>query len=264
MSVIRESVALVLKSEMSIDLPLKCESAKKVGAKYLPENGSLDEWPELLELGFLLLHEKEMSEDRLAGVLILSEWLVRPGHLREELRWAQLLAGIEGAFSSGALADWNTVDWTCTKVLAPLVEMSESPSRCASALLSWQHANTLWQRRASHVFAAVGLARKGDTVFPGFVALLHDNLSGCLKAGPQERFVQTGVGWVVRELHLADPKTVARFLAAHLSLMTTEALNSSLQKMEKAIKTNGNGSIGNVKSPKNRKNKKDYYGSSLC
>jgi|SRR5215211_7881791 len=84
-------------------------------------------------------------------------------------------------------------------VLGPLVEQQGEP--CAQAIAAWRGANTVWQRRAS-VVAFANLASKGDQTFPGFTEMVLNNCSHLL--GSQERFAQTGVGWVLREHSRSD------------------------------------------------------------
>ena len=139
----------------------------------------------------LMLLEEDYTEDKLAGTLFLQEILLPAGALdcRSDLsRFARL-------FDEGYIRDWNVCDWFCVKVLGPLVE--QQGGACARAISEWREANSVWRRRAS-VVAFVNLASKGDRNFPGFTEMVLDNCSHLL--GSQERFVQTGVGWVLREL----------------------------------------------------------------
>jgi len=85
-------------------------------------------------------------------------------------------------------------------------------------------ARGLEQRRAS-VVAFANLARKGDQNFPGFTEMVLDNCSHLL--GSQERFVQTGVGWVLRELGRSDQDRVIGFVEANLERFSREALKNA-------------------------------------
>jgi hypothetical protein len=46
-----------------------------------------------------------------------------------------------------------------------------------------------------------------------------------------ERFAQTGTGWVLRELSLAEPERVVEFIAQHAGPFSTEALRSATAKL---------------------------------
>ncbi len=139
----------------------------------------------------LMLLEEDYTEDKLAGVLFLQEILLPTG----ALDWRTDLPRFARLFVEGYIRDWNVCDWFCVKVLGPLVE--QQGKACARAISEWREANSVWQRRASVVTFA-NLAKKGDRNFPGFTGMVLDNCSHLL--GSQERFAQTGVGWILREL----------------------------------------------------------------
>ena len=87
----------------------------------------------------------------------------------------------------------------------------------------------MWRRRAS-VVAFVNLAKKGDRNFPGFTAMVLDNCSRLL--GSQERFAQTGVGWVLRELGRADEDRLISFVEANLDRFSREALKNATRYIQ--------------------------------
>ncbi len=166
----------------------------------------------------LMLLEEDYTEDALAGTLFLQEILLPAGALdcRSDLpRFARL-------FDEGHIRDWSLCDWFCVKVLGPLVE--QQGEACARAISAWREANSVWQRRAS-VAAFVNVASEGDRNFPGFTEMVLDNCSHLL--GSQERFVQTGVGWVLRELSRFDEGPVIGFVEAHLDRFSREGLKNA-------------------------------------
>jgi 3-methyladenine DNA glycosylase AlkD len=166
----------------------------------------------------LMLLEEDYTEDALAGTLFLQEILLPAGALecRSDLsRFARL-------FDEGHIRDWSLCDWFCVKVLGPLVE--QQGEACARAISAWREANSIWQRRAS-VAAFVNVASKGDRNFPGFTEMVLDNCSHLL--GSQERFVQTGVGWVLRELSRSEEGRVIGFVEANLDRFSRESLKNA-------------------------------------
>jgi len=165
----------------------------------------------------------DLAEDKLAGILLLQEILIPDG----AVRWEHDLARFAGCFDDGSIADWSSCDWFCVKVLGPLVVAGGRP--CAEAITSWGDAPGLWRRRASCV-AFANLAAAGDDNFPGFTDLVLDACS-CLVAD-EERFAQTGVGWVVREISRADPERAIGFVANHAGLMSAEGLRYATAKLE--------------------------------
>src|SRR5689334_14184869 len=63
----------------------------------------------------LALIEQRMTEDKLAGIIVLQVMLA------DQLR-ASDLAAFAKLFTGGHLAEWNVVDWFCERVLVPLLE----------------------------------------------------------------------------------------------------------------------------------------------
>jgi 3-methyladenine DNA glycosylase AlkD len=170
----------------------------------------------------LMLLEEAYSEDKLAGVLFLQEILLPEG----ALDWRSDLPRFARLFYEGYIRDWSICDWFCVKVLGPLVE--QQGESCARAVSEWREANSLWQRRAS-VVAFANLASKGDQNFPGFTEMVLDNCGHLL--GSQERFVQTGVGWVLRELGRSDQGRVIEFIEANLERFSREALKNATKHL---------------------------------
>ncbi|MBM4155254.1 MAG: DNA alkylation repair protein [Lentisphaerae bacterium] len=172
----------------------------------------------------LALFTGEHCEDKLAGMLALSE------HLLPHLRIADLKA-LGRLFEANHVADWNTCDWFCVKVLGRFVARDLPDPTAAEAIAGWKHARTLWQRRASNV-AFVYLARNGDRNFPGFVQLMLDTCATTVQC--PERFAQTGVGWLLRELSLADRPRVAAFAEKHVRQLSREGMRYLVEKMPAA------------------------------
>jgi 3-methyladenine DNA glycosylase AlkD len=166
----------------------------------------------------LMLLQEGYTEDKLAGVLFLQEILLPAG----ALDWRSDLLRFARLFDGGYIRDWNVCDWFCVKVLGPLVE--QQGEACARAISEWREANSVWQRRAS-VVAFADLASKGDRNFPGFTEMVLDNCAHLLRS--QERFVQTGVGWVLRELSSSDEGRVIGFVEANLDRFSREGLKNA-------------------------------------
>lgn len=168
----------------------------------------------------LKLLAESYSEDKLAGVLLLGE------HLLPEVN-ADDLPSFAAAFSSGHISDWNVCDWFSVKVLAALVERNGRPM--AEAIAGWRTAEPLWQRRAAAV-ALAPLAPKGEENFEGFVEVAVTVAEA--NARDPERFLQTSVGWLVRELSKGQPGVVREFVADHADLLSREARRMALAKLE--------------------------------
>ncbi len=174
----------------------------------------------------LMLLEEDYSEDKVAGILLLQEILLPAGALdcrSDLLRFARL-------FDEGYIRDWSTCDWFCVKVLGPLVD--QQGEACARAISEWREAQGVWQQRAS-VVAFANLASEGDRNFPGFTEMVLDNCSHLL--GSQERFVQTGVGWVLRELSRSEEGRVIGFVEANLHRFSREALKNATKYLSPEV-----------------------------
>ncbi len=177
-----------------------------------------------VELVYRLLHQP-LAEDKLAAVLLLEEHLIPQGRPL----WELVVPILATAFDEGAIADWNTCDWLCVKVLGKLI--ARDGERCARAIAEWRFAPGLWRRRAAGV-AFVNLAPRGDELFEGFTTLVLEISAQTVRCS--ERFAQTGTGWVLRELGKGAPDRVMRFIDAHLPLMSREGLERALQHMPPA------------------------------
>ncbi len=184
--------------------------------------GSLPELSptEIKQLAFDLIRQP-LTDDKLAGVLILSE------HLIDELGTDDL-AAFRALLAEEHLGDWNACDWFCVKVLGRMLERSPERGRIADELIGWTRSDELWVRRAGMV-AFVNLAPKGDAALPGLTERL---LAGAERnAADPRRFAQTSVGWVLRELSTSEPAAVRRFLTERGDQLSAEARRAASAKL---------------------------------
>ena len=169
----------------------------------------------------LHLFEEEYSEDKLAGMLALSEILLP--HLSKKD-----LPSFTRLFAQGHISDWNITDWFCLKVLGKMLEHADDPTELAHAISAWHLSKPLWQRRAACV-AFVNHAKFGDEKIAGLPNMIMRSCEA-LVLDP-ERFAQTGVGWVLRELSLFDQARVISFAERHIKDLSREAIKSLAEKM---------------------------------
>jgi 3-methyladenine DNA glycosylase AlkD len=174
----------------------------------------------------LRLFEEEPTEDKLAGVLALSEILLP--HLSKKN-----LPSFARLFAKGRIADWNLCDWFCVKVLGKMVEHVDEPDDLAEAISDWRSSKPLWQRRATCV-AFVNHAKHGDERMPGLPALILRNADALVR--DPERFAQTGVGWVLRELSIAKREAVVAVAEEHVERLSREGMKYIVEKMPTAEK----------------------------
>lgn len=173
------------------------------------------------------LFEGTPCEDKLAGILALEEILLGDLNLDDISRLGSL-------FERRLIADWNTCDWFCVKVLGKLAARDLPSPDFTQAITVWRSAKTLWQRRASNV-AFINLATRGDANFEGFTRLMLETCAITVQC--DERFAQTGVGWLLRQLSEADRAAVLGFTRENLPRLSREAIQSILKHMPRNEQT---------------------------
>lgn len=82
--------------------------------------------------------------------------------------------------------------------------------------------------------AFVNLAKNGEANFPGFTAMLLEVCAATVCY--EERFAQTGTGWVLRELSYAEPERVVEFVDQHREEFTRDGWNYLVQKMPETVR----------------------------
>ncbi|MDQ4018933.1 MAG: DNA alkylation repair protein [Actinomycetota bacterium] len=178
----------------------------------------------------LALFAQPHAEDKLAAILALAEILI------DELRLPDV-SFLAEPFARAYVADWSTCDWYCVKALARFLERGDDREARARALAAWRDAPTVWQRRAAAV-SFVQLAKRGDVALPGLANLVLDVCA--TNAHDPERFSQTSVGWVLRELSHAEPERVAAFVDEHEHLLSREAYRMATAKLPPELRATRN------------------------
>jgi 3-methyladenine DNA glycosylase AlkD len=173
-----------------------------------------------MDTAFTLIKEP-WSEDKLAGALLIQEVLIK----NNLIDWTTDLPKFATLFDDGYIAGWSTCDCFCTRVLNPLIKKHGQP--CALDVMAWCHAPNLWRKRAA-VVSFVNIAKKGEQNFANFNTKLLATCETVVQS--PERFAQTGVGWVLRDLGLADQATVVNFIYAHSTKFSSEGLRYAIEK----------------------------------
>jgi 3-methyladenine DNA glycosylase AlkD len=139
--------------------------------------------------------------------------------------WAIDLPKFATLFDDGYIAGWSTCDSFCIRVLNPLIKKYGQP--CAVAVMDWCHAPNLWRKRAA-VVSFVNIAKKGNLNFADFNTKLLATCETVVQS--PERFAQTGVGWALRDLGIADQSAVVNFIHAHSTKFSSEGLRYAIEK----------------------------------
>ncbi len=167
------------------------------------------------------LIEQRMPKDKLAGILVLHDLL------GDQLR-ATDLPSFAQLFEDGHLSDQIVCDWFTSKVLVSLLDRTPGRAEVARQLAQWRNADTIWQRRAA-CLAFLELAPEGDA------HLTDVALTICATVvWSHERFDQTAVGWLLRELSRAEPGRVEAFFRRHARLMSKECARHAVAAMPAA------------------------------
>jgi 3-methyladenine DNA glycosylase AlkD len=162
---------------------------------------------------FALLRSRS-AEEKQVGVLLLHRY-------RRELP-PDFLRRLEPVFDV-AVREWGTCDGISARVLRHLLQHSSAGCR---QVVSWSRSRNPWRQRASAV-AFVNEARHG--------AHTAEIIQVCERIVENPgRFVQLGMGWVLRELWLAEPKAVLAFLRQHYPTISREGLRYAIEKMPAA------------------------------
>ena len=187
---------------------VKTPVVARVVGEWRDEHG-LGRLPDEDQLGLARsLIEESLAEDKFAGILYMQKYLVR------RMAPERLLEVAEGLFAGGAFFDWSTSDWFSVRVLGPLLR--RGGSGVAERVAGWRVAGNLWQRRAAIVpFRAVG----GDE---GYHPLIGETIAGLV--GERERFIQTGIGWVVSDMSKTHPRVAAAIVERHFDDLSAEVV----------------------------------------
>lgn len=160
-----------------------------------------------------------VAEMKLAAIL----WVQQ---LRADEAPSAIVAWCEHMFEQGFIFDWNTCDWLCMKLLFPCIQCGERP--LIDRIAGWCDRASLWHARASVVPFAFIKSPRPETVHQALETIVHR----------PERFIQTAVGWLLREMQATEPTYVTHFLQRFGSVMSAEAIRRATERERQRPKTN--------------------------
>eukprot|EP00727_Mastigamoeba_balamuthi_P007159 m51a1_g3063 hypothetical protein (248) ;mRNA; f:1005444-1006398 len=169
-----------------------------------------------IDVGFAL-QACEFFEDKRVGSLLLSANIKNLS--------AEHMPRFASIFDTH-VNEWATCDTLSSTVISLMVKQDAAIGRIVAA---WKDDGTasMWRLRACCV-TFVKLARFGkwnQTIF--------DICEACIRSQHQpERFLQLGMGWVLRELSLSDKDAVVAFVKQRYSKFSREGLRYVVEKME--------------------------------
>jgi 3-methyladenine DNA glycosylase AlkD len=134
------------------------------------------------------------------------------------------LAVFEPVFDA-TVHDWGACDHIASRILRQRLVATR---RDRARIVGWRLASHPWRQRAAAV-AFVQEARHGRYT--------REILTVCRAlAQNHDRFVQLGMGWLLRELSLADRTRTLRFLARHYPRINREALRYAVEKLPAGVR----------------------------
>lgn len=169
-----------------------------------------------LDIAFALLAEK-VAEEKFACAILLQK------HLLKQAPAMEIIERSQSAFEAGHIWDWSTNDWYCVRVLGPLVAAGDK--QVLRTIASWKSAKNLWQRRSAVIpfRATAKLSRDHELVARVIATLVHD----------RERFVQTGIGWLIADTSKHFPDFAAGLVEQHFDLLSREVIDRHTKYLPK-------------------------------
>ncbi|ELP84837.1 hypothetical protein EIN_283830 [Entamoeba invadens IP1] len=119
------------------------------------------------------------------------------------------------------ITTWEICDGFATRVLGPLIKKSDD---FAMKISVWKDSGKVWRMRASCV-TFVSLAKVG-----AMTTLSFEICAACVKSS--ERFVQLGVGCLLREMSLTFSPQVVQFITENYRFFSREGLRYSIDKLD--------------------------------
>lgn len=176
------------------------------------ELNELEESEQLKHIQYWL--SKPMAEDKLTAILwlqIIVKSKIKRGSKDRDL--SNVISTIESAFENGYIHDWSTNDWLCVRVLELIPEKT---SAHVSRIESWIESESAWQRRSA-ILAFKKSSKQGN---------YHINIEQLIaKALPsEERFVQTGIGWVLADASRNYPEWSESLFEKYFDLLSKEVI----------------------------------------
>lgn len=192
---------------------VKMPEITKILKDWRKSNG-IDELDVKLQLDYATeLLRQSYAEDKFAGIIFMQKFLVK------ELPFNIFLVEIDKLFKSKALFDWSTTDWLNTKVLSPLVDIHRD--NAAKSLATWAKKKNLWQRRSSIVSLRGAVPHKDLHIY--FDHVIKQLLPS------DERFIQTGIGWVLSDLKKAFPKSAKPLIEKYRHQLSSEVIRRHIE-----------------------------------
>jgi len=156
------------------------------------------------------------AEDKFSGTLYIQNFLL------PKLSYPTLLETCADLFQQGYFFDWSTTDWFCTRVLDPTI--IKHGLDAATIIANGRFSHNLWQRRASIV--SFRHASRHQHYHP----LIEQIIANLLPS--DERFIQTGIGWVLADMSKLYPEKAEALFREHIHRLSKEVIDRHAKHLD--------------------------------
>ena len=171
------------------------------------ENISELGFSEQLSIAVKLIQENH-AEDKFAGILLIEKNIV------EKIEFDEIFICIEKLFLEGAFNNWSTTDGLNVRVLSPLIH--RHGKKAVRKFSSWADRDDIWQRRSSIV------SLRACVNAPEYFPVIQKVIKQLSKS--QERFIQTGIGWLIADLSKKHPIEAEKLVEKYFDKLSMEVI----------------------------------------
>ena len=163
------------------------------------------------------LIQQKKAEDKFAGIIYIQKYLYR------EMKAKTLLKKFDRLYKENCFWDWCTTDWFCVRVLDPMIILHGKD--VAESIADWRKKKDLWQRRSSIVSFRGAVKEKK---YHGFMKKVIADL-----VNEQDRFIQTGIGWVLSDLSKFYPEVAEKMVEKYFKFLLPEVIRRHTKYLQK-------------------------------
>jgi 3-methyladenine DNA glycosylase AlkD len=169
-----------------------------------------------LEMAAYLIKET-YAEDKFSGIYYMEKYLVG------KVDFNLFVTYIENLFDVGAFNNWSTTDWLNARVLSPLID--QHGVEAIRYFSAWVTKGSIWQRRSSILCLRACVKR------PKFLA----NIVRVVKqlSRDNERFIQTGIGWVISDLSKSNCQAAEKIVEDNFECLSIEVIRRHTKYLPK-------------------------------
>lgn len=151
----------------------------------------------------------KFAEDKFAGIIYIQKFLLK------RIDYQELLAESNLMFQKGYFFDWSTTDWFCIRVLDPTI--IKNGMKAAEIIAKWRYSDNFWQRRAAIV--SFRHASCHEQYHNLIIQIIEDLVI------EKQRFIQTGIGWVLADMSKQYPTKVEVLFRKYLEILDREVID---------------------------------------